>query len=171
MRAGSGCPDSPGDTIPHAKWRMCPGAHPALCLATVLPGGLQGEAESSGSWYGRIPPVPASQRPKSKRSASWRRPQPVAAVVSRRALTPSEFRLHPCCPPCRSARTKRDGLAPSGAQRWECLGYGCRYTSLTGAVFEHARCELAKWVPPIVFRTFSSRCPAPVVEASLPAGS
>ena len=117
MGAGSGCPDSPGDTIPHAKWRMCPGGHPALCLATVLPGGLQGEAESSGSWYGRIPPVPASQRPKSRRSASWRRPQPVSAAVSRRALAPSEFRPHPCCPPCGSVHTKRDSLAPSGAQR------------------------------------------------------
>jgi hypothetical protein len=116
MGAGPGCPDSPGDTIPHAKWRMCPGAHPALCLATVLPGGLQGEVESSGLWYGRIPPVPASQRPKSRRSASWRRPQPVAAAVSRRASPPSP-RPHPCCPSCRSARTKRDGLAPSGTQR------------------------------------------------------
>ena len=31
----------------------------------------------------------------------------------------SEFRPHPCCPSCGSARTKRDGLAPNGVQRWE----------------------------------------------------
>ena len=169
MGAGSGCPDNPGDTIPHAKWRMCPGAHPALCLATVLPGGLQGEVESSGSWYGRIPPAPASQRPKSRRSASWRRPQPVAAAVSRRALTPSEFRPHPCCPSCGSAHTKRDGLAPSGAQR---LGVPRLRVQVQLAYRDRLRaCPLrAGEMGPVnsLSYFFSSWGPVSVVEASLP---
>ena len=58
----------------------------------------------------------------------------------------SEFRPHPCCPSCGSARTKRDGLAPNGVQRWECLACGRKYTSLAGTVFEHARYGLPKWV-------------------------
>ena len=58
----------------------------------------------------------------------------------------SEFRPHPCCPSCGSGRTKRDGLAPNGVQRWECLDCGRKYSSLTGTVFEHTRYGQPKWV-------------------------
>ena len=51
----------------------------------------------------------------------------------------AEFRSHPRCPSCGSARAKRDGLAPNDARGWECLGCGRKHGSLAGTAFEHTR--------------------------------
>ena len=67
----------------------------------------------------------------------------------------AEFRSHPRCPSCGSARAKRDGLAPNDARGWECLGCGRKHGSLAGTAFEHTRRGLPGRVSLIGLMRFS----------------
>ena len=67
----------------------------------------------------------------------------------------TEFRSHPRCSSCGSARAKRDGLAPNDARGWECLGCGRKHGSLAGTAFEHTRRGLPGRVSLIGLMRFS----------------
>lgn len=64
-------------------------------------------------------------------------------------------RPRPACPSCGEEAPWRDGLAPSGAQRWRCPSCGARFTSLTGTVLENCKKPLATRVDFIRLTTFA----------------
>lgn len=64
-------------------------------------------------------------------------------------------RPRPACPSCGEEAPWRDGLAPSGVQRWRCPSCGARFTSLTGTVLENCKKPLAIWVDFIRLTTFA----------------
>lgn len=65
------------------------------------------------------------------------------------------YRPRPACPSCGEETPWRDGLAPSGVQRWRCPSCGARFTSLTGTVLENCKKPLATWVDFIRLTTFA----------------
>ena len=55
------------------------------------------------------------------------------------------FRPSPGCPQCGSDAPFRDGLSPSGLQRYRCPSCGTRFNSLTGTVLEGCKKGLTAW--------------------------
>lgn len=112
-----------------AKQRICPNAHPDLCLATIPPGG------QSGGWDRSI----------------WEERTPFRALEA--GLTADEFLLLREDVDERFYRDEvgaggawRDGSTADGVPRWRCRCCGRRSTSLTGTVLEHRRKPLPVWV-------------------------
>lgn len=55
-------------------------------------------------------------------------------------------RPDPSCPKCGSPAPHRDGMSPSGLQRYRCRRCGARFNSLTGTVLEGCKKSLPTWV-------------------------
>ena len=65
------------------------------------------------------------------------------------------YRPRPACPSCGEEAPWRDGLAPSGVQRWRCPSCGARFTPLAGTALENCKKPLATWVGFIRLTTFA----------------
>lgn len=59
----------------------------------------------------------------------------------------AEYRGRPSCPECKSETgIVKDGFTPAGHQRYRCKGCGCKFSSLTGTIFEYSKKDLPTWV-------------------------
>lgn len=59
----------------------------------------------------------------------------------------SKYRSRPSCPECKSeAGIVKDGFTPAGHQRYRCKPCGCKFSSLTGTIFEYSKKDLPTWV-------------------------
>lgn len=52
------------------------------------------------------------------------------------------FRPNPSCPDCEDCQPFKDGLSPSGLQRYRCRACGRRFNSLTGTALEQSKMEM-----------------------------
>ena len=66
----------------------------------------------------------------------------------------------PRCPECDSPSPFRDGVSPSGLQRYRCRSCGTRFNSLTGTVLERCKKDLPTWVEFIRLMRFTGMDPA-----------
>ena len=59
----------------------------------------------------------------------------------------SAYRSGPSCPECKSgAGIAKDGFTPAGHQRYRCKARACKFSSLTGTIFEYSKKDLPTWV-------------------------
>ena len=57
-----------------------------------------------------------------------------------------KWRPRPPCPKCGSSDTVRRARTSAGHRFWECRDCACKYTSLTGTIFESFKKPLFTWV-------------------------
>ena len=130
-----------------AKQRICPSAHPDLCLATIPPGGRSGGWDRS-IWEERTPfgalvaGLTADELLLLREAVDERRYRDEVGVGTL-AEAAAAYQPDPGYPG-RGAR--RDGSTSAGVPRWRCRSCGRRFNSLTGTVLEHCRKPLPTWV-------------------------
>ena len=59
----------------------------------------------------------------------------------------SAYRSGPSCPECKSeAGIAKDGFTQAGHQSYRCKACACKFSSLTGTIFEYSKKDLPTWV-------------------------
>ena len=134
-----------------AKQRMCPSAHPDLCLAAIPPGGRSGgwddpAMKHANPYAGLVGPLaPAGLEDLSDAVEERRlRDETGSGTLAEAA---EMLRPPPPCPRCGASLAWRDGFGPSGVRRRRCPASGARSTPLAGTVLEGCKKPLATCEP------------------------
>lgn len=132
-----------------AKQRVCPCAHPDLCLATSLRVGARADGNTdmgrANPYEGLVASLSADEFRQLIEAVEERRCREEVGLGTL-AEAAAAYRPRPACPSCGEKGPWRDGSAASGAPRWRCPSCGRRFNSLTGTVLEHCRKPFPTWV-------------------------